>query len=191
MSPPLTTSNQSFNMEPWSVRRSPFPFEENAKTKIDYEIEHQLSRGPISANQSLEFVNIKLKDLRTSAGSSNQPSYRQQHVLQSMVNAMSPSMTHSMIQQNLVAEKKKNKARFVSANNHLNMHDEIASLENCYKGSGLKFEPKSLDRKTFKDSQCLKNNELGFSVANHMSQLGRHVIGELNLPKNLKMDAIS
>lgn len=100
-------------------------------------------------------------------------------------------MTHSMIQQNLVAEKKKNKAKFVYATNHLNMQDEIASLENCYKGSGYKFEPRSLDRKTFKDSQCLKNNELGFSIANHMSMLGNHVIGELKLPKNLNMDAIS
>jgi len=25
------------------VRHSPFPFEENAKTKLDYEIEHRLS----------------------------------------------------------------------------------------------------------------------------------------------------
>jgi hypothetical protein len=172
---------------------NPFPdLTENTRSKADLEIEQHLKQGAISAARSLDLVNTKLKDLRPPGGL-NKPSARQQQQLQSMVVAMSPVTTHSMIQQNLKDQKRRNRFSNSVTANYANMgiQDEIAQLHRSYQDAGFTFEPESLNRKSIEDSKQLKNKDLGFKVVHHISQLGNHVMGDLVLPKGIRNDIVA
>lgn len=68
---------------------------------------------------------------------------------------------------------------------------ELGKLEKNYSSIGYKFKPDSMNRKSISDSKQLVNKNLGYKVVSHLTHLGNHVIGDLVLPKKLKMDVLN